>query len=165
MTKSPCDVDETMTIDTLDDASALRLLGRYVTGTMEAASAPGDAAPSPSTSELQVLLREAVPPGPMDAAREPSEGELAREALKLLSQDAEAARRLAQLHFAPAQMFVEPVTFVMTGAMALSVLQLAGYVSYDKVNGWRFRLEKKAASKSLLLAFVNKVLAKLGAGT
>jgi hypothetical protein len=152
----------TLIIETFSDTAALKLLYRYVAGATGMANIDGGAGTSVPPVDLRTLLQ-GVPGAHATGTERPSEGDIAREALKLLSQNDQTAARLAELEAAPApKQFVDPVTMVMTGALALSILQLAGYVSYDKSSGWRFRVEKKAASDAVLLAFVRKVLAKFG---
>jgi hypothetical protein len=153
-----------LNIDRLSDTAALKLLHRYVSGATASVGLDGGAVYSPSPADLRTVLL-GLPVAEVVGAEEPSEGDVAREALRLLSQNTETAARLGQLEAAAAPMFVDPATLIMTSALALSVLQVAGYVSYDKKNGWRFRMEKKPASDSVLLAFVNKVLARFGSGT
>ena len=108
-----------------------------------------------------------------------TEGDVARSALKLLSIDPHIAKHIQALsesppeNFlitdrymakhgkmpseAPLQEFVVSET-IMVSALALAVLQIKGYVSYDKKNGFQFKLEKKTASDLVLKSFIEKFL-------
>lgn len=149
-------------IEELSDQDAERVLHQYVRGATATAPTPVDALPALSRAEVNALLAD-VAQAHTTPARVPSDAELAREALRLLAQSPATASRLAQLRSAAAlQVFTDPATLIVTSAVAFSVLQLAGFVSYDRESGWKLRVEKKAASDSVLLSFIAKVLAKFG---
>ena len=136
-------------VDELTDEQALTLLLRFLQGHVD------DFPESPSGEGVRGLLGAVVDRPTDDAVSASSDGELARDALSLLVEEPEFAARLDALHkTASPGFFLDPATLILTSAAALVVLQLSGVVSYDQRNGWRFKLEKKPASDSVMKSFI-----------
>ena len=127
-------------IDTLDDATAGRVLAVYAGG-RAADSQVRDCPP-----ELRAALAaEFGPP----AGERTGEGDLARAALRVLCEDPARARALRATAEQPARSFGALAAVGMAAAV-LVVLQTHVKFDRDKQGKWSLKIEKKPASDKLL---------------
>jgi hypothetical protein len=138
----PCDDLDTR-IAALDDANALRLL-RTVT---EPRLRAGEVTEEQAAPGMMAALWEEFG---ADPATNPSDGEAARIALRLLAQDPQYREPLGYLVSAPPpQRMVEPVTATLLAAGVLLALQAHVKIEY-KDGKWSFLYEKKPTTEPLI---------------
>lgn len=137
-------------IQSLGDATARRVLDAIARAQATATSAA-------LTPELRQALRDfaAVPE---TAAASTSDGDLARAALLLLSDDPQQQPILSALIEGPAPAQFGPVKNAAVVAAVLFVLQLYVKFEYDKDGRWSVEIIKEPADKALLMPVVEKLL-------
>lgn len=155
----------------LDDNSAIQILrtvaqARLRPGATGVAASPDvlDAPALPDVSELRSVLGCAF--GNQEETRV-SEGDLARAALDVLSQDpafAEPIQTMARQAAAGApawsQRYLEPATIALSTA-ALLVLQTRVKFKLDHERKWSLEIDKKAASDGTVKLLVQRLLSLL----
>ncbi len=140
----------------MDDQTAIRIL-KTIAGT-QLKHAVGEIPPNP---EAAAALRAAFSSNDEPA---PTEGELARAALDLLSTDpafAEPIRIMAsQLGPSRTQQYIEPTTIVLTTAVLL-VLQTRIKFKADHAGKWSVEIEKKSAADATVRLVAQRLLTYL----
>jgi hypothetical protein len=136
--------DLTAAIRALDDNAAERILGTVAKHRLQ----PGPGTVTALTPELADALADTTgAPAPATA----TPGELARTTLLLLAEDPARQPELqALVSNPPAQRYVEPVTLIALGTVALIALQTYVKIEYDAKKGCRIKIEKKPADNSVL---------------
>ncbi|HUI81602.1 MAG TPA: hypothetical protein VLY24_26940 [Bryobacteraceae bacterium] len=139
-----------------DDTTAIHILK-----TVARARLQSEASELPSMADLSSALTAAFDnPAPSPT----SEGDLARAALDVLSQDpafAEPIRIMASQPAAPPPRYTDPGTIAVITA-ALLVLQTRIKFKRDHSGKWSFEVDKKAASDSAVKLLVQRLLSMLG---
>jgi len=136
-------------LDTIDDRRAVEILAMVAKGRGLLQDAHGI-----EVRQAQAALADAFgPPAPGDI---PTEGELARQCLRLLSQDPDTAQAIAvmakQPDQAPQRFFLAEVSVV---TLALVVLSTRVVYEKDKSGKVSFKVEKKALSDAVLKKVVD----------
>lgn len=137
-------------IRTLDDPAAEAILATVAEHRLR----PRDGDVTALTPEVARALADAV--GESDDSPPATRGELARLTLLLLAEDPDRRREIEPMvrnRAANLESYGAVAVVVVTTA-ALLALQIGGKVSYDKKNGWKLKVEKKAADSSLLAKIV-----------
>ena len=146
-------------IASLDDETAARALKTF------SAARLGEGQCQPQcTPELRAVLEEHFSSAGPDTTQ-PSEGELARRALRVLAQDAELAEQLRTLASGSvAQKMTVDAAEIGIVTAALVALQTHVDIERDKDGRWRLRIRKPSASEDLLKARAQAFLGFLGGG-
>jgi hypothetical protein len=143
------------TIAALRDADAIRILDAVSKSLPRA----DEKKPAWST-ELAGALEREFNGAPAVAA---SEGEVAREALRVLALDPSYQEPIAALASGPApERFVEPVTGTAVVVLALMALQTHVKIKRDDKGQWSFLVEKPSASPELLKSLAGQLLGLMG---
>jgi hypothetical protein len=130
-------------IDHLDDATAIRVLRAFATARGRQADYQ-----TQWSAELRQALVDAVETPDADAPV--SEGELARETLRLLARDAENQGPLgALIEGQPPLRFLDPAEMAI-GVAALVALQTYVKLERTKEGKWHFKMEKKPLPVELI---------------
>ena len=89
-----------------------------------------------------------------------SDGEMARQALLLLSHDSKyeevISTMTANVGHRTKEFAVDPITAIALPAICIMVLKSYVRVEYNKENGWIFEFESKPLDKEILKSFVEK---------
>ncbi|OLN29783.1 hypothetical protein DVDV_0959 [Desulfovibrio sp. DV] len=138
-------------LDTITDRRAVEILARVVKGRGLLQEAPGI-----EVREAQAALAAAFEkPGPGDI---PTEGDLARQCLRLLSQDPDTAQAIAVMAEQPGQ---GPQRFFLAevSVVTLALVVLGTRVRYEKDKSGKVSLvvEKEALSDAVLKKFVDMI--------
>jgi hypothetical protein len=138
--------DLAASIRTLEDGTAERILATVAKHRLQ----PTGDVVTALTPELAQVLTQAT--GETPSASPATPGELARTTLLLLAEDpARQAELQALVRNPPAEKFaVDPLSMSVLTTAALVALQMHVKIEYDKQKGWRVKLEKPTADKSLL---------------
>ena len=146
-------------VDSLSDERARRILGRIARARLH----QGGQAIALDRELVRALAEEfTVAPGGVAA----SEGEVAREALRVLSEEpgtAEAIATMAENLPGRGEKFVEPETIALATA-AILVLQTHVRIEF-KDGRWSFLGERKAAKDSLVRPLVEKLVGLFTSGS
>jgi len=120
--------------------------------------------PQPRSLRLQrTILKEQV--GEVDPSPENiTEGDLARDTFVVLAEDPQHRDTVRSLIRGPKPERFTPMGTVAVVAAALVVLQTRVKFDRDKEGRWSLRIEKHAASDSLLKSFVSKLVSFLDGG-
>jgi hypothetical protein len=141
---------------TLDDASSIQILKTIA----EARLSPTDLAPTP---DLRAALTAAFENPPHTII---SEGDLARAALDLLSQDPAFAEPIQIMTRAAAgapagsQRYIDPATIGLTTA-ALLALQTRVKFKRDHTGKWSIEIDKKSANDGAIKLLAQRLLSLL----
>ncbi len=137
----------------LDDATALKLASIFTQAQLSANPLDTDLVP-----ELTIALREAFLPDGATDFTSPSEGDLARNALLLLSEHPEHGPAIRSMVSGPQpeQLLgvVETVTAVVIG---LVVLRTYVKIERDKSGKFSFKIEHKPANDILMKTLIEKL--------
>jgi len=142
-------------IDTLDDATAGRVLAGY-------AGAQGESQVRDCPPELRAAM--AAEFGPSTEPRA-GEGDLARAALRVICQDPAQAQVLRAMANGPRAERLGVLTAIGLVAAVLVVLQTHVKFDRDKQGQWCLKIEKKPTSDKLLRDLVHKLLPFLDSGS
>jgi hypothetical protein len=140
-------------INTLDDAAAMNILNTIAQSRMHS----GDYETILST-EIQEILKDSFS---IDSTRKKSsEGDLARQALLLLSEDGVFNTPLSTLMDGPKenQFAVDPLTTAALITAALVILQTHVKFERDKDGKMSLSVEKKPTKDTILKPFIEKLL-------
>jgi len=139
-------------IQTLDDATAIRILDTFARARLPASDSAPQLAPDVRQA-LGVWSEGApAPPQPLSA------GELARQTLLVLASDPQNAAGLTALIQSPAPQRYGIVTTIAITTIALTVLQTHIKFERGKDGMISFKLEKKDAPVALLKTLAQKFL-------
>lgn len=141
----------------LDDAAAIHTLKTIAQARLQPAEPELNATPE---------LREALAASFGGSAERPaSEGDLARAALDVLSEDpefAEPIRMMSQQGSAAQTRYGDPFTPIALTTAALLVLQTRIKFKRDSKGKWSIEVEKKATESSALKLLVERFLSLIG---
>ena len=144
-------------IDSLDDATAVRVLKTYA-GVRREQVAEVPEAPAELAEALAAEFGAA-------SGGVPTEGEVAREAIRLAASDPEEAAKLKALASGPTSRAMLGVV----GGIALvtaALLVLGTHVKFERRpdGTWSLKIEKKPTKDALLKPLVQKILGLIGLG-
>ncbi len=145
-------------IDELGDELAIRVLSVFASAKLEHGNFETELA-----IDLRQVIENEIATSDVNNL-ETSEGDLARQALTLLSRDPEYAETIQALIEGPqARDFTGVETVVITTAVMI-VLQTQVKFERDKEGKWSLSIEKKPTSDALLKPLVQKFLGFLDSG-
>jgi hypothetical protein len=143
-------------IQKLDDASAIRILSAVARAELRNGSFETELTP-----ELRILMMREFDI-PISPAEKATGGELARQALVVLSEEPQRRQVIESLIKGPAPDKFVAVETVALAAAIMVVLQTHVKFERDKDGRFTLKIEKKPTSTTLLKPLVRKLLAFVG---